>query len=285
MASFEEQELLDRLSDLQELPTVEWVSATLYEIGVNELLETNGARDRIGRVFCQLLDAELEYHGQLASLLERDEFRPRLLADLNRSRVAQLKRDLKRLAATSPRSLSLLGVREIALAQCHWSLGHTKRAVEHLEAAAASGVASPLLWLALGYARYEQAVQHFVLPRKPSPTAWTRFQQACLNAVRCFQAGLGGELDPQLYWWMGTVLAAAGFEKDALEAFEKAHTAEEEWIRNHGDDYSLDADTPYADLLDDLPRITVLDEDLLFEDPYESLDLEWPDGDDDELSQ
>lgn len=285
MASFEEQQLLDKLSDLQELPTVEWVSATLYEIGVSELLEVNGVRDQVGAAFRQLLEAELEYHHELAGLLKQDEFSPRLLAEINRRRTAQLRRNLRRLATAKPRRLELRGVREVGLAQCYWSLGRADKTVEYLEAALADGVTSPLLWMALGYARYERAIGYYVRASARSPAAWACFQQACRDAVKCFEAGLGGEVDAQLYWWMGAVLAAAGFEGEAQEAFDKAHAAEEGWMREHAEEYSLESERPHPNLLDDLPQITVFDEDLLFEDPYESSDLDWPDGEDDDLNE
>lgn len=285
MAFFEEQQLLDKLSDLQELPTVEWVSATLYEIGVSELLEAKGVRDQVGTAFRQLLEAELEYHHELDGLLKRDEFSPRLLAEINRRRTAQLRRDLRRLATAKPRQLGLRGVREVGLAQCYWALGRPNKTVEHLGAALTDGVTSPLLWLVLGYARYEQAIEHYVRSGGRSPAAWARFQQACRDAVKCFEAGLGGEVDAQLYWWMGAVLAAAGFEEEAQEAFDKAHAAEEGWMREHADEYSLESERSHPNLLDDLPQITVFDEDLLFEDPYESSDLDWPDIEDDDLNQ
>lgn len=282
MAPSDEQDLLEKLSELQEVEAVDWVSAILYEIGVNELLETGCLRNDVGRTFRQLLDAEIQYHRALEGLLERDEFDATLLARINSGRDEQLRRHLRQLSSARATSAATRRVRAVGLAQCHLALGHLDEAVAWLEAAAGEGLGSPLLCLALGYMRYQQALARHVFRRRPTDTTWASFQKACIEAVRCFEAGLGGGMDGQLYWWIGTVLDAAGFEKGAQKAYEKARAAEEQEARDYAEEYSTEAATQDNGLADALPEVTLLDDGLLFSDLPEPPDLEWIDGDEDE---
>lgn len=285
MAASDGQDLLDKLSELQEAETADWVSAILYEIGVNELLEAGNLRNDVGRTFGQLLDAEIQYHRHLESLLERDEFDAAFLARLNRGRDEALRRYLRQLSSARATSAATRRVRDVGLAQCHLALGHLDEAAAWLEAAVADGLDSPLLCLALGYTRYQQALARHAFRRRPTATGWMSFQRACLEAVRCFEAGLGGGIDGQLYWWMGTVLEAAGFEKDALEAYEKARAAEEQEVRDGAEEYFPWTETQDGELADALPDVTILDDGWLLNDSAEPLDLEWLDDDEDEPSE
>ena len=280
--SFDEQALLDMLAELQEAETADWVAAVLYEVGVDELLEAGGLRNQVGRAFAELLHAEIEYHRELESLLWRQTFDTALLALVNRRRHELLKSYLERLAAARPSSAAMRGVRDLALARCYLGLGYLEEAAAWLEAAAADGVGSPLLFLALGHTRYQEALVKHARTCELNAVEWLSFQMACLGAVRCFQAGLGKGLDGQLYWWIGAVLEAAGFQKAAEEAYDRASAAEEDVANEYPEDGLLDGELSDADLPDDLPEITPLEERRLLEDLRKPLDLRWLEGDEDE---
>lgn len=267
---FDEQDLLEMLTELEQRPTLSWLSGMIYEIAADQLLNAGELQSDAGAAFVQLMRAELRYHREVETIVDRDELDLAALGRLNRRHETALEHNLSNLARTAANTQTARGVCELGLAECCLRLGRLARALDHLHQAVTDGVKGPLLHLAIGYAKYQQAIETFG-PVSPSDEArWQDFQVACLEAVSALEVAVGAGIDSQIYWWEATILNAAGFEDAAEESFIKARAAEEAEDANHermiedrglGDGELEEA----AEAADRLPQITPLEERMVAE--------------------
>lgn len=225
--SYDDQELLGMLSELEQLDTAEWASGALFELALDQLLASQEADTAVGRALGQLMRAELHYHRRVEQAAEGEDLALDELAHLHQQQREALEHNVGNLQRSRPTSQATRAARELSLAECRLRLGDLGRALVHLDAAQDAGVDDPLIHLLRGYIRYQQALRDFPTPDGGSSAHELEFQLACLRAVSAFEQGIGGDLDPQLYWWVSCVLDVAGFGEAAQEAMKKAEAAEE----------------------------------------------------------
>jgi hypothetical protein len=215
-----------RLDDLAGLETVSPFSVAFYGL-VLHLLDSL-SREEAGRLVCAgLLDVELRYHRELKRLAEAEAV---TFEDL-RAAGEKHRIGLESVQEFAGRAAQGQGLGVVAshlvMAECCYHLRRTEQVVTSLERAAQLGVDEPLLHFALGYNRYVLALETCTEQGETEGDMVVRdplsFQVQCLRAVGAFEDGLtGGELDAQLYWWIGTVLEAAGLTDAAQDAYDKS---------------------------------------------------------------
>ncbi len=220
------QALLERLEELAALETVSSFSVAFYRLILRLVAEA--PREEAGRLACAaLLDVELRYHRELKRLSDQQEVS---FADLRsageKHRIGlESVQDFTQSIAVGVDPLAAIS--QLVLAECHYHLRHTEQVVAALERAERLGTADPLVHFALGYNRYALALETFTERGEKEGELTVRdplsFQVQCLRAVGAFENGLtGNELDAQLYWWIGTVLEAAGLTDAAQDAYDKS---------------------------------------------------------------
>jgi tetratricopeptide (TPR) repeat protein len=173
------------------------------------------------------LDAELWYHQTLANLSARDDVSYEDLRSVADKRRIALTALAERLDATRTDTPRANVVKHLMLAEVHYHLRETPTTVAELEAAIAAGGGHPLVHFALGYNRFDQARELFVMTQTASPKDTEKlereFRDACLSAAEAFRGGLTGQLfDAQLHLWIGRSLAAAGMSEEAEAALKTA---------------------------------------------------------------
>jgi tetratricopeptide (TPR) repeat protein len=267
---YDEQDLLEMLTELEQRPTLSWLSGMIYEIAADQLLNAGELQTGAGNAFMQLMRAELRYHREVETIVDRDELDLAALGRLNRRHETALEHNMDNLAQVEPKSAASRGVRELGMAECCLRLGRLNAALTHMEQALTDGARQPLLHLAIGYAKYQRTMEDFGPVEQLDEARRQDFQVACLEAVTALEVGLGEGIDSQIYWWVATILNAAGFEEAAEEAFGKARAAEEAEEANEarwGADRGLgEGELAEADAAaENLPQITPLEERMVAE--------------------
>lgn len=111
---------------------------------------------------------------------------------------------------------------QLIMAECCYHLGRHGALVAHLEQAIAAGAVDPLIYFALGYARFMLAMDSFVRLELPGAEFVVVHQetveQLCRAAVTAFEGALtGSSQDREVLWWIGRALLTAGFVGEAEE--------------------------------------------------------------------
>ncbi len=248
MADFEsERRLLELLEELETYESVDWVTAAMYELAVSKLVSEEEAGSEVGQAVARALRTQIRYCRHMEDLTQRSYMPAEELTRLTEARRAALLDTVEAVSRALPHSLAARAVREVVLAQCYYELGNLARTVAHLERALEAGVTEPLLYLVLGYVRYQHTLEAHAPLDKLDEQGRLSFQLGCLRAVSAFEGGLGGDLDAQLYWWMATVLEAAGFEQAAREAYENARRAEEQYADDEAEEFDEEAEFALAE--------------------------------------
>lgn len=249
------QALLERLEELATLETVSPFSVAFYRLILR--IVADAPREEAGRLACAaLLDVELRYHRELKRLAEMSEV---AFADL-RSAGEKHRIGLESVGDFTQRVATGVNViaaaSQLVLAECHYHLRHTEQVVAALERAEQLGISDPLVHFALGYNRYALALETYTERGEKEGELTVRdplsFQVQCLRAVGAFENGLTGDaLDAQLYWWIGTVLEAAGLTDAAQDAYDRSAAlfAENEQRED-------DSEPPAAGVVGPAPAIT-----------------------------
>lgn len=241
MAYADQEEVFDRLEQLAEYPTISSFTLAYYELIADYVSGESRDAQQARRYFLDFLKIVQRYHRALDVFTSEDQ------VTLGNVRSAAEKRDIalhvlvEQLGAhgNGGNSEAVIG-RCLLSAECYYQLGMVEQVVERLEAALEAGADHPLVQFALGYNRYELATRAFT---RYSPETgqreiddYDRFRLACLSAVSAFQDGLSGDsFDGHIYWWIGNVLKAAGFEEAAQASFDRAEQILTAW-----DEYELD---------------------------------------------
>lgn len=216
----------ERLSQLQELETVSDFCQAFYRLAARLAAETE-PEDGVRLALAGLLDVELRYHQQLHQLAQQDAMLlHEVQAAAERHRIG-LEGICEYVGKMSRPAALAAAVKDLVLAECNYHLGRTVQVVEALERVTQLGVDHPLVQFALGYNRYMLALEMCTEPADQQdqvilgdePT----FRLLCLQAVSALEDGIcGGDLDGQLYWWMGIILTAAGLTEAAADAYDKS---------------------------------------------------------------
>jgi tetratricopeptide (TPR) repeat protein len=264
-ASYDDQELLGMLSELEQFDTADWVSSALLELALEQLLTAQESQSVVGWALGQLMRAELWYHRQVREAVESEVIDLQGLARLARRHQEALEHNAEDLGQALVTSRATRVAQQLGLAECRLRLGELAQALVHLKAAQDAGVNDPLLYLVTGHTQYQMAAQDFAQAQGRNEEDQIRFQLACLRAVSTFEQGLGGHMDAQLYWWIGAVLETAGFAEAAGEAFQKARAAQHE-LEDDDELEDLRAEPPGSAASDTaLPEIDAKEERLVDE--------------------
>lgn len=207
------------LDELARYETVSGFSHAFYELLADYLSGADSSSAAMRAMYRDYLAVEARYHGTLAAQVAEET------VDLKVVRAAAEKREIgmrsmrARVDEAAASGAAEVG-RALIAAQCCYHLGLTDRVIDRLEQAIGEGTGHPLVQFALGYNRYQLAVETFV--RRDGATGKDevldedRFRMACLGAVSAFQGGLSGtDFDGQLHWWIATALRSAGFGEAA----------------------------------------------------------------------
>lgn len=221
-----DQALQARLEELANLETVSPFSATFYRLMVGLLQRL--PREEAARLGCAgMLDVELRYHRELKRLAEQEAVSfddLRAAGEKHRIGLESVREFARRMSEQEGPGAAVC---QLVLAECGYHLRQTEQVVTALERAGQLGLNEPLVHFALGYNRYTLALETCTEAGDKEGEVVVRdplsFQVQCLRAVSAFEEGLtGGDLDPQLYWWIGTVLEAAGLTDAAQDAYDKS---------------------------------------------------------------
>ena len=229
---YDRDEVIERqLRELARMPTVSAFSQGFYQLIADYACALGGGGEEVGGLFARFLNVELAYHGQLDRAnrqegLHLGDFQSAM--DKRQIGLACLAEEVR---ATRAGSREDEIARQLILAECYYHTDQTDKVVAHLEAAAEDESEDPLIQFALGYNRFLLALQAFIRPtdkRGEWLTAdYSHFQRTCLQAASAFEKALAnGHDDAYLYHWLGMVLASAGLEQAAHEAFAQAEQAE-----------------------------------------------------------
>jgi tetratricopeptide (TPR) repeat protein len=276
-SGFDEEELFDMLYELEELDPEGWLGRALLELALDQLVGAGETRSEVGLALVELVRNELRYRHQLEAMVASPKLELGTLRSLYDEYRAALEQNLDQLTHALATSNPQRAARALALAGCQINLGHVEEALACAEGALEAGVNEALLHLVLGALRYQEVLRRFGPRRQLGEREALRFQLACLWVVSALEKGLGGELDSQLYWWIGTVLESAGFEQAAREAYAKAQAAEvddEEGQEDEEEEDWQEGDTGVApagssgwaeDQPGGLPAISAVEEELVRE--------------------
>ena len=230
-----------RLSELDALDTVSAFGRAFYRLIAGVVAVVEGG-EAVRVALAGLLEVELRYHHELEELSTLEQVGlGDLQAAAERHRVGlhavcEYARRLERL------ELLAEAARDLIVAECNYHLRKTSGVVAALERVVALGLDQPLVQFALGYNRYLLALETCTTPGAGEqervlhdPAA---FRVQCLRAVSALEEGLQDtELDSQLYWWIGTVLEAAGLTDAAQDAYDKCadllQAAQTSWEAGH----------------------------------------------------
>ncbi len=252
-----------KLSQLAQMATVSPFSQMFYQVIARYAGLGHDWEDNIADLLTGLLSIELWYHRQLDRTRRRAH--PgrgdlQSLADKRRIALESLTEEAKGTWGLTPEDEV---ARHLILAECYYHTYYTEKVVAHLEAALQQRSDEPLVYFALGYNRYILALEAFLRraeqPGEGVPVNYMSFQWACLEAATAFEKVLtGSENDAEVYQWIGRVLATAGFQQAAEQAFRQAVQAEydETGEPSQQDGPQLGAEPTGEELLAKLPPIS-----------------------------
>jgi len=220
-----------RLDDLQRHDSVTAFSGLYCEMIAERLVGGGPGAKALRRLFGLFLDWEAKYHSGLRNLTRGAGVNISSVGALGDRRHVGLQDLASRLEALHTSSSEAEGTRQLILAECRYQMVMYDRGVSCLEAALEAGVDHPIAHFALGYCRYVCAEQTYsavdASTGEPIVVDARGYRGALLEAVSAFERGLsGGELDSQIYWWIGTCLERAGFSNAARNAFREARREE-----------------------------------------------------------
>lgn len=225
-----EESLWEQLHQLNGTPLIPEFTRELYGLMVEWSAEANDPAIR--ELTWRLLEIELRYYRQLRRL--EDGPAPGGLtaesAEEKRQIALELLYERARSRGFRPEAPAEVA-RQLVMAECAFHLSHVDAVVAHLEQAMDCGAPDPLLYFALGYARFMLALSCFARREAPGARLDGESQEAirqlCLAAVTAFEGALtGGPRDARILWWIGRVLLAAGFDEAAQEALSQANARE-----------------------------------------------------------
>jgi hypothetical protein len=222
----DDRALQARLGELDTLETVSAFCRTFYRL-IGRLVTMADEPQGVRIALAGLLDVELRYHRELQALAGREAVGfGDLQAAAERHRIGL---NAVRQYATQLNGVDTLGEasRDLVVAECCYHLRRTGEVVAALDRVVRLGVDQPLIHFALGYNRYLLALETCTEPSAGGddlvPHDPVAFRVQCLHAVGALEDGLQDtELDGQLYWWIGVILAAAGLTEAAQDAYDKS---------------------------------------------------------------
>jgi len=225
-----DQGIRSRLDELDDLETVTDFCRSFYDL-MAHLLEAVEPEETVRLALAGLLEVELRYHQQLYQLAQRQSLSVEDLQAAGERHHIGLEsvRDFAS-RLDEPEGAGQV-LRALVMAECSYHLGRTDEVVEALEQATDLGMEHPLVQFALGYNQYALALETCTHPTGRDDEVVLHdpegFQLLCLRAVAALEKGLsGGDLDRQLYWWMGAVLTAAGLTEAARDAYDRSASAD-----------------------------------------------------------
>jgi len=258
-----DQTIEDQLSQLAQMDTVSPFCQVFYRLIAQYVSRAGEPATGIGNLFAGFLSREVWYHEQIDRAGAQGQLSPgdhRSLADKRRIGLELLAEEAETTRCGSPQEE--IG-RQLVLAECYYHTAQTAKVVAHLEAAAYRDSHQSLIQFALGYNRYILALEAFVRstadPGKRLITDYISFQRVCLQAAAAFERVLSGrQSDRHVYEWIGRVLATAGFQEAAQQAFVQAEAAEHNYTGeiSQQDEPELNAKFSGEHMLSELPPIT-----------------------------
>ncbi|MFA4029933.1 MAG: hypothetical protein GDYSWBUE_001269 [Candidatus Fervidibacterota bacterium] len=141
-----------------------------------------------------------------------------------------LVRLLQQLERMSPQNSFETIVLHLLQAECLYQLGYTNEVIEALDKAVEAGCDHPLVYFALGFNIYRQALQNYVeiepATQRAVITDRKEFEELCERAIGAFRSGISDAgmepMDAQLHFWIGIVYETLGRHNEARKEYETA---------------------------------------------------------------
>jgi tetratricopeptide (TPR) repeat protein len=220
------KDAIARLDCLDECEAFSPYSRAYYRLIVDCIEHCHDARLTLYSIFLSFLDGELQYHRALREVGMESRASLRNWISFCGHKAAVLHETLARLADLPETSAPAAVVQYLVCAECFLQLGESDLVVTCLQAAMAKGCDHPLVHFSLGYHLYLRAIRchttfdtatRFQIIQDPS-----RFEQECRQAVRVMHHGIcDSPYDPQLYWWIGSILENLSATGEARAAFQQ----------------------------------------------------------------
>jgi len=239
MSWADHEDIYERLERIGEYRTVSDFAFGYYGLIADHLSGESRDAEGLRLRMLEFLEVLDRYHRALEQFTSEDEVTLGNVRSVAEKRDIGLRVLLEQLSADSAGSTRGAGSargdtgvgRLLLSAECYYQLALVDRVVERLEAAIVSGADHPLVHFALGYNRYELAIQAFTrydsLSGQRVVDDDDRYRLACLSAVSAMQDGLtGGSIDSSLHWWVGHILSVAGFAEASRKSFAQADEME-----------------------------------------------------------
>jgi len=242
MSWADHEDIYDRLERLGEYRTVSDFAFAYYGLIADYLSGESREAEGLRLRMLEFLEVLERYHRALEQFTSEDEVTLGNVRSVAEKRDIGLRVLLEQLSVDSADSVdtghtvdSARGETEVGRlllsAECYYQLALVDRVVERLEAAIVCGADHSLIHFALGYNRYELAIQAFTrydsLSGQRVVDDDDRYRLACLSAVSAMQDGLtGGSVDASLHWWVGHILSVAGFAEASRKSFAQADEME-----------------------------------------------------------
>lgn len=185
-----------------------------------------------GVKWLKALQAMLQYeawrHKAMRSVRESSNMNLLLVLGVEmRNALAKLLRQLERM---SPQNSFEAVALYLMQAECYYQLGHTNEVIEALDKANEAGCDHPLVYFALGFNIYRQALQNHVeiepTTQRAIITDRKEFEELCEKAIGAFRSGISAAgmepMDAQLHFWIGIVYETLGKHNEARKEYELA---------------------------------------------------------------
>ncbi len=231
MSWTDREDIYDRLERLGEYRTVSDFAFAYYGLIADYLSGESREAEGVRLRMLEFLEVLERHHRALEQFTSEDDVTLGNVRSVAEKRDIGLRALLEQLGVDRAQGDTEVG-RLLLSAECYYQLALVDRVVERLEMAVALGADHPLIHFALGYNRYELAIQAFTRYDSESGQRLVddedRYRLACLSAVTAMQEGLtGGSIDASLHWWIGHILGVAGFAEAARKSFARGREMEQ----------------------------------------------------------
>ncbi|MCS7254591.1 MAG: tetratricopeptide repeat protein [Armatimonadota bacterium] len=179
------------------------------------------------KAFQAMLQYEAWRHKAMRSVKESSNMNLILVLGIEmRNALVKLLRQLERIYPQNSFEVITL---QLLRAECLYQLGHTGEVIEALDKAIEAGCDHPLVYFALGFNIYRQALQDYVevepTTQRAIITDRKAFEGLCERAIGAFRSGISAAgtepMDAQLHFWIGIVYETLGRHSEAKREYER----------------------------------------------------------------
>jgi len=214
-ASFGMERVDRTLRRLESYRTVSPFSRMFYRLIYEWLPPSGGEGPDLRRAFQLFLRNEVRRHNAVMQMIRQGQLDIKAIlrvSNTTRRTLRWVHRILSRMRIEGRQEQM---VRELLVAECCFHLGRTRDVLDALHRAVTLGGRHPLVFFALGYNTYSEAVERFTVrgPGKGRIVVQDAeaFERMSQEAMALFREGLGHDsFDAQIHWWIGQISESLG---------------------------------------------------------------------------